>query len=144
MNVEKEIDFSDQINAMTYPVEEEDQIPSFANQKRFGGTKRADLPDNAFLDRERRSFPIKTCQDVKDAVSSWGRYKGGMSFDEFKRKLKNRASRMGCSIPKSWQDEGKGEHESGKPVSEYKCPEGKEWDKKSKKCMPMKKERSYK
>jgi hypothetical protein len=40
------------------------------------------------------------------------------------------------------------EHKSGKPVSEYKnaneekneCPEGKAWDKKLKKCMPVKKD----
>ena len=139
MNVEKEIDFSDQISAITYPVEKEDQIPSFGNQKRFGGTKRADLPDSAFLDRDRRSFPIKTCQDVKDAVSSWGRYKGDMSFDEFKSKLKNKASRMGCSIPKSWQEEeADADEKAGYPPN---CNEG--YVEKNGKCVPVKKEGNY-
>jgi hypothetical protein len=75
--------------------------------ERFGGKKRSDLKDSAFLDPKRRSFPVVTCKDVKDAVSSWGRYKGSMTFDQFKAKLTNRAKRLGCagSLPKSWTKE---------------------------------------
>ena len=81
-------------------------------QKTFGGIKRDDLKDSDFLDPERRSFPIKTCQDVKDAVSSWGRYTGSMTFEQFKDRLSRKATDLGCSksLPKAWKDEdvGKG------------------------------------
>ena len=75
--------------------------------ERFGGKKRSDLKDSAFLDPKRRSFPVVSCKDVKDAVSSWGRYKGSMTFDQFKVKLTGRAKRLGCagSLPKAWTKE---------------------------------------
>jgi|TARA_R110002051_G_scaffold7458_2_gene33820 hypothetical protein len=74
--------------------------------ERYGGKKRGDLKDSDFLDSKRRSFPVVSCQDVKDAVSSWGRYKGSMSFEQFKAKLKGRAKKLGCesSLPKAWKD----------------------------------------
>jgi len=45
-----------------------------------------------------------SCKDVKDAVSTWGMYKGPMSFETFKSKIKSRAKKLGCegSLPKSW------------------------------------------
>jgi hypothetical protein len=48
-----------------------------------------------------------SAQDVKDAVSSWGRYKGSMTFDEFKAKLTRRAKKIGAegALPKSWTKE---------------------------------------
>ncbi len=72
--------------------------------ERFGGKKRSKLKDSDFLDPKRRSFPVMSAQDVKDAVSSWGRYKGSMSFDEFKAKLIRRAKKIGAetALPKSW------------------------------------------
>jgi hypothetical protein len=72
--------------------------------ERFGGKKRSALKDSDFLDPKRRSFPVMSAQDVKDAVSSWGRYKGSMSFDEFKAKLIRRAKKIGAenALPKSW------------------------------------------
>ena len=74
--------------------------------ERFGGKKRSKLKDSDFLDPKRRSFPVMSAQDVKDAVSSWGRYKGSMSFDEFKAKLTRRAKKIGAegALPKSWTD----------------------------------------
>ena len=74
--------------------------------ERYGGKKRSDLKDSDFLDSKRRSFPVVSCQDVKDAVSSWGRYKGSMSFEQFKAKLTRRAKKLGCegSLPKAWKD----------------------------------------
>jgi DNA repair exonuclease SbcCD ATPase subunit len=74
--------------------------------ERFGGKKRSKLKDSDFLDPKRRSFPVMSAQDVKDAVSSWGRYKGSMSFDEFKAKLIRRAKKIGAenALPKSWTD----------------------------------------
>jgi hypothetical protein len=75
--------------------------------ERYGGKKRSALKDSDFLDPKRRSFPVVSCQDVKDAVSSWGRYKGSMTFDQFKAKLTRRAKKLGCggSLPKSWTKE---------------------------------------
>ena len=74
--------------------------------ERYGGKKRGDLKDSDFLDPKRRSFPVVSCQDVKDAVSSWGRYKGSMTFEQFKAKLTRRAKKLGCesSLPKAWKD----------------------------------------
>ena len=73
--------------------------------ERFGGKKRSDLKDSDFLDPKKRSFPVMSCKDVKDAVSSWGRYTGSMTFDQFKSKLIARANKLGCatSLPKSWK-----------------------------------------
>ena len=74
--------------------------------ERFGGKKRSALKDSDFLDPKRRSFPVMSAQDVKDAVSSWGRYKGSMTFDEFKAKLIRRAKKIGAegALPKSWME----------------------------------------
>ena len=74
--------------------------------ERFGGKKRGALKDSDFIDSKRRSFPVMSAQDVKDAVSSWGRYKGSMSFDEFKAKLTRRAKKIGAesALPKSWTE----------------------------------------
>ena len=74
--------------------------------ERFGGKKRSALKDSDFLDPKRRSFPVMSAQDVKDAVSSWGRYKGSMTFDEFKAKLIRRAKKIGAgnALPKSWTE----------------------------------------
>lgn len=75
--------------------------------ERFGGKKRSKLKDDDFLDPKNRSFPVMSCKNVKAAVSTWGMYKGPMSFETFKSKLKSRAKKLGCesSLPKSWEDE---------------------------------------
>jgi len=72
--------------------------------ERFAGKKRGDLKDSDFLDPKRRSFPVVSCKNVRAAVSTWGMYKGSMSFEQFKSKLKSRAKKLGCegSLPKSW------------------------------------------
>ena len=74
--------------------------------ERYAGKKRSELKDSDFLDPKRRSFPVMSAQDVKDAVSSWGRYKGSMTFDEFKAKLTRRAKKIGAesALPKSWTE----------------------------------------
>jgi len=76
-------------------------------QDRFGGKKRDALKDSDFLDSKKRSFPVMSCRDVKDAVSSWGRYTGSMTFDIFKERLMRKAKSLGCeaSIPKKWKAE---------------------------------------
>lgn len=103
----KELDFSEQIRAKLYPIEKEDD--SILAAERFGGKKRGELKDSDFLDSKRRSFPVVSCADVKDAVSTWGMYKGPMSFDSFKSKLKSRAKNLGCAtaLPESWDKESK-------------------------------------
>jgi hypothetical protein len=109
-----DLDFSDQIRAKLYPIEESDD--SILAAERFGGKKRSKLKDSDFLDSKRRSFPVMSCKDVKDAVSTWGMYKGPMSFDTFKSKLKSRAKKLGCdgALPKSWGDESKSGMKGGK------------------------------
>ena len=77
--------------------------------ERYGGKKRSELKDSDFIDPKRRSFPVMSCQDVRDAVSAWGRYKGSMTFEEFKSKLTRRAKSLGCeaSLPAKWKEESK-------------------------------------
>lgn len=62
-----------------------DQI--IAYQKQYGGKKRSELKDSDFLFPETRSFPIVTPQDVKDAISNFGRYGGKMSYQAFLKRL---------------------------------------------------------
>ena len=64
--------------------------------------KERNSPKEYFLDEQRKSFPIMNCQDVKAAVHAWGRYKGSMSFEQFKAKLTRRAHELGCSLPDKW------------------------------------------
>lgn len=80
---------------------------SLQKAEEYGGVAREDLKDKDFVFPDERKFPIKTSQDVKDAVSSWGRYKGSKSFDEFKRRLKAiaRRKKFDSAIPDSWQGE---------------------------------------
>lgn len=110
----KELDFSDKIRAKLYPIESADDSALAA--ERFGGKKRSDLKDSDFIDPKRRSFPVMSCKDVKDAASSWGMYKGPMSFDAFKSKLKGRAKKLDCegSLPKSWSGESSSNMKEGK------------------------------
>jgi len=121
----EELDFSDKIIGLTYPIEE-DNDSFLCAAERFGGKKRSELKDSAFLDPERRSFPVVDCKNVKAAVSTWGMYKGPMSFDTFKTKLKARASKLGCeeSLPDSWS-------KASEEESEAKTK--KQWDKIDKK-----------
>lgn len=71
-----------------------------------GGVDRAKLKDSDFVFSDTRTFPVVTPGDVSDAVSSWGRYKGPHSFDDFKRNLTALAHRKGPSfvsaLPAEW------------------------------------------
>ena len=84
---------------------EEDQ--GAEDKNKYGGKTRSELKDSDFLDPVRRSFPVVTCQNVKDAVSTWGMYKGKMSFDTFKSRLTKRSKKIGCesALPQKWKDE---------------------------------------
>lgn len=128
----KDLDFSDKIVAKLYPIEESDDSALAA--ERFGGKKRSALKDSDFLDPKRRSFPVMSCKDVKDAISTWGLYKGPMSFDQFKSKLKSKASKLSCPLPKSWGTESKSGIKDGKSNYDKENKEElKEDDKKEKK-----------
>ena len=67
------------------------------------------LPDDDFVIPSSRNFPITSPQAVSDAVSSWGRYEGDVSFETFKRNLIRIAMRKGRdyvdALPQEWQDE---------------------------------------
>lgn len=71
-----------------------------------GGVDRDKLKDSDFVFSDSRTFPIVTPGDVQDAVSSWGRYKGPHSFEEFKRRLTALCRRKGAAfvaaLPEAW------------------------------------------
>jgi len=71
--------------------------------------QRNKLPDSDFVIPEDRAFPVMDASDVRDAVSSWGRYRGKITFDVFKSRLIALAKRKGLtgSLPTSWSDEKK-------------------------------------
>lgn len=70
------------------------------------GVDRDELPDSDFVISGERKFPVVTPQDVRDAVSSWGRYRGDIDFDTFKANLIKLAKRKGtefvAALPESW------------------------------------------
>lgn len=70
-----------------------------------GGVDRDKLPASNFVFPDTRTFPVVIAKDVEDAVSSWGRYRGSHSFDEFKRRLTALAKRLGfaSALPKEWK-----------------------------------------
>jgi hypothetical protein len=86
-----EVDFSEEIAA----------------QNKFGGVKRSDLKPDDFLFPATKSFPIKTAQDVRDALNNFGRMKNGMSYDDFVKKLWQKAKSKGLEsgIPDSTRKE---------------------------------------
>lgn len=72
-------------------MEQEDE----AAQKTYNGKKRSELKDSDFLFPAKRSFPITTPQDVRDAINNFGRMGGKMSYDAFIKKLYQKAKSMG-------------------------------------------------
>lgn len=83
------------------------------------GVDRSKLdPDKDFVfpkDAPDGGFPIASPDDVSDAVSSWGRYKGPETFDTFKANLialcEKKGSEFVKELPDSWADDIK-EYES--------------------------------
>ena len=71
--------------------------------------QREDMPAGDFVLPDTRNFPIITPDDVPAAVSSWGRYEGESTFEEFKAKLIVLAKRKGpdfvAALPQLWRDE---------------------------------------
>ncbi len=74
-----------------------------------GGVDRDKLSAGDFVFSDERKFPVVTPGDVSDAVSSWGRYKGKHTFEEFKRRLKALCARKGAAfvaaLPEEWKKE---------------------------------------
>jgi len=77
-----------------------------AYQKTYKGKKRSELKDSDFLFPEDRSFPITTTQDVRDAINNFGRMKKSMSYDQFIRKLWQKAKSKGLEsgVPDSTKE----------------------------------------
>lgn len=73
-----------------------------AAQKFFGGKKRSELKDSDFLFPESKSFPIVTPQDIPDAISNFGRFKGAMSYETFLTKLYKFAQKKGPEFVKAF------------------------------------------
>lgn len=80
-----------------------------AYQKTYKGKKRSELKDSDFLFPETRSFPIVSPQDVRDAISNYGRMSGKMTYDAFIKKLYQKAKNKGpefvAAIPESTKKE---------------------------------------
>ena len=89
------LDFSDQIKAA---------------QKTYSGKKRSELKDSDFLFPETRSFPIVSPQDVRDAISNFGRMKSTMSYDQFIKKLYQKAKNKGKAFVDAIPESTKKEH----------------------------------
>jgi len=58
-----------------------------------------------FVDPDGRRFPIATCADIPDAVSSYGRANPKIPYAKFKARLTAIAKRKGCegSLPDDWK-----------------------------------------
>ena len=71
--------------------------------------EREAMPAGDFVLPETRNFPVVTPDDIPAAVSSWGRYRGPVTFEEFKRQLIALAIRKGrdfyAALPQAWRDE---------------------------------------
>jgi len=82
-----------------------------AYQKSYKGKTRSELKDSDFLFPEDRSFPIVSPQDVRDAISNFGRMKKAISYDAFIKKLYRKAKSKGpefvAAIPESTKKEHK-------------------------------------
>jgi hypothetical protein len=94
-----------------------------AAQKTYGGKKRSELKDSDFLFPETRSFPIVSPQDVRDAISNFGRMGGNMSYDAFVKKLYRKAKSKGQEFVNAIPESTKKEHNltaSEDSLEEYK------------------------
>lgn len=71
--------------------------------------QREDMPAGDFVIPETTNFPIVTPGDIPAAVSTWGRYRGDVTFEEFKQRLIALAQRKGpefvARLPQEWKDE---------------------------------------
>jgi hypothetical protein len=61
------------------------------------------LDPEDFVDPKGRRFPIASCSDIADAVSSYGRANPKIPYAQFKARLTAIAKRKGCDLPESWK-----------------------------------------
>lgn len=81
-----------------------------AYQKTYKGKTRSELKDSDFLFPATRSFPIVSPQDVRDAISNFGRMKGDMTYDAFIKKLYQKAKSKGPEFVAAIPEKTKKEH----------------------------------
>jgi len=81
-----------------------------AYQQSYKGKKRSELKDTDFLFPEKRSFPIVSPQDVRDAINNYGRMSGGMTYDAFIKKLYNKAKSKGPAFVAAIPEKTRKEH----------------------------------
>lgn len=81
-----------------------------AYQKTYKGKTRSELKDSDFLFPETRSFPIVSPQDVRDAISNYGRMGGKMTYDAFVKKLYQKAKSKGPEFVAAIPEKTKKEH----------------------------------
>lgn len=72
--------------------------------------ERKDMPSSDFAIHEdgENKFPITSNPDsIRQAVTSWGRYKGKVSFETFKKNVIKIAKRKGITsgLPEEWKKE---------------------------------------
>ena len=95
--------------AYKHKILELDITETEAYQSTYKGKTRSELKDSDFLFPEKRSFPIVSPQDVRDAINNYGRMGGGMSYDAFIKKLYRKAKSKGpefvAAIPESTKKE---------------------------------------
>jgi len=93
---------------LALPDADEDDIAELlAVKSKLTAKRRDQLDDSDFVIPETRSFPVLDCRDVEKAVSAWGRYRGDVPFEEFKRRLIRKARKLGCEdrLPEKWREE---------------------------------------
>jgi hypothetical protein len=81
------------------------------HKEEFSTDERRQLNDDDFVLADERKFPVTTLDGVRDAIHSWGRYRGNTSFETFKKNLINLAERKGLTsaLPDDWMNERKKE-----------------------------------
>ena len=74
---------------------------------KYGAAARRDMMPSDFVLSDERKFPVMDAEDVTAAVNSFGRYKGRVTFAQFKERLTRLAKRKGFTdaLPQSWRDE---------------------------------------
>jgi hypothetical protein len=81
-----------------------------AYQSTYKGKKRSQLKNSDFLFPDKRSFPIVSPQDVRDAINNYGRMGGGMSYDVFIKKLYQKAKSKGPEFVAAIPEKTRKEH----------------------------------
>jgi hypothetical protein len=106
----KNPDLNIQNNSNKQEILEVDISETEAYQKTYKGKKRSELKDSDFLFPETRTFPITTPQDIRDAISNFGRMKGDMTYDAFIKKLYKKAKSKGTDFVAAIPEKTKKEH----------------------------------